>query len=283
MADPCPRPSFGNPVAHFLRPPGSTFIVGSFRVTATFGQVDADHPAKNPDGTRGHQGVDIGDGKPGGEPILAMADGTVALAKFLGKALVVRINHDEQFPGYQSGYAHLATKDVDKDDLVTRGMRIGTLGKSGATKFHLHIGMKLNGKEVDCWPLLEQNQETDMLKGTLIRRIVNQQATAVGDGTRLRPSPGTAETPLTTYAKGTIFIPDFLVEGGVAMGSRRWYGGWGPTTRGMEFGYISETVLNPLTLIEAAVPVSDEFEPDEDAFGMDSELPFEDPLDPGEP
>ena len=266
-----PRPSFGNPVAGFIRPPGSPFIFGSFRVTATFGQIDADHPALNPDGTHGHQGVDIGNGEPGGEPILAMADGQVSMAQFLGDARVVRIKHP-QFRGYESGYAHLATMDVRKDAIVKRGDRIGTLGKSGATQFHLHIGMKLDRREVDSWPLLEQNQEIDMLKGTLIKRIHNAQTTTSGDGTRFRPSPGTAEPPLTQYPKDTAFTPDFLVEGGLALGSKRWYGGWGITPRGTEFGYISEMVLNPLAPIEVGVPVDDESSADAEAITVDPDM-----------
>ena len=114
--------------------------------------------------------------------------------------------------------------------------------------------MKLNRKEIDSWPLLEQNQEVDMLKGTLIGRIVNQQATTFGTGSRFRPSPGTAEAPLATFDAGVVFVPDFLVEGGLAMGSRRWYGCWAQTPRGTEFGYLSETVLGPLVPIGVGGP-----------------------------
>jgi murein DD-endopeptidase MepM/ murein hydrolase activator NlpD len=236
-----PRPSFGNPVDGLINPFG-TPAGGGFRVTARFGQIDADHSTP-------HQGVDIGNGACFA-PILAMADGRVTMARKLGNANVVRIAHP-QFPGYESGYAHLDAIEVELNSPVERGDRIGTLGKTGATACHLHMGMKLDGVEIDGWPLLEQNQETDMLKGTLISRIVNRQTTMVGDGTRLRPSPGTAEPPLAAYAAGVVFVPDFLVEGGLANGSRRWYGGWGTTERGTEFGYISESVLTPLTPIEA--------------------------------
>jgi hypothetical protein len=112
--------------------------------------------------------------------------------------------------------------------------------------------MKLHGVEVDSWPLLEQNQETDMLKGSLISRIVNQQTTTFGSGTRLRPSPGTAEPALAEFDAGVVFMPDFLVEGELVNGSKRWYGCWATTPRGTEFGYFSETVLGPLTPIQTA-------------------------------
>lgn len=232
---------FGNPVAGRIRPPGSPLKRGSFRVTSTF----AEHVASG----RG-EGVDIGNGRCGA-PVLAIADGKVTMAGPLGAAIVVRIRHP-QFPGHESGYAHLATirAGLKVGDRVKRGDQIGTLGKSGAAACHLHLGLKLNGVEVDSWPLLDQNQEGEMLKGTHVRRIVNRQAKMIGDGTRLRPTPGTADPPLAQYDTGVVFVPDFVVKGGMANGSRRWYGGWAKTKRGIEFGYISETVLTPLERIE---------------------------------
>lgn len=233
---------FGNPVGGRIRPPGSPLITGSFRVTSSF----AEHVASG----RG-EGVDIGNGRCG-DAVVAIADGRVTMAQLLGTAKVVRIAHP-QFPGHESGYAHLATIEasVVVGRLVRRGDRIGTLGMTGATACHLHLGLKRNGVEIDSWPLLDQNRETDMLKGTLVRRIVNRQTKTLGNGTRLRPSPGTVEPPLAEFAAGTVFIPDFLVDGGLANGSRRWLGGWAATKRGTEFGYISETVLTPLSRIEA--------------------------------
>lgn len=232
---------FGNPVRGRIRPPGSSVIVGSFRVTSTF----EEHVASG----RG-EGTDIGNGRCGA-PILAIADGEVTLAGMLGQAKVVRIAH-AQLPGHESGYAHLDSiaRGIKVGKKVKRGDRIGTLGKTGADACHLHLGLKLNGVEIPSWPLLEQNLGAGMLKGTLVRPIVNRQAKTLGDGTRLRPSPGTADTPLAEYAAGVEFVPNFLVKGGLANGSRRWYGGWARTARGTEFGYISETVLGQLRRIE---------------------------------
>ena len=85
-----------------------------------------------------------------------------------------------------------------------------------------------------------------MLRGTLVRRIVNRQTKVRGNGTRFRPSPGTADAPLAEFAAGIVFVPDFLVEGGMANGSRRWFGGWATPERGTEFGYISESLLGQL-------------------------------------
>jgi len=141
-------PAYGNPVVGYIRPPGSPLSVGSFRVTSTF----AEHVASG----RG-PGVDLGDGQCGA-PVFALADGTVTLSGLLGTAKVVRILHAG---GYESGYAHLASilPAAAKGKLVKRGQQIGTLGATGASACHLHLGMKLNGVEVDSWPLLEQVQQ----------------------------------------------------------------------------------------------------------------------------
>jgi murein DD-endopeptidase MepM/ murein hydrolase activator NlpD len=234
---------FGNPVAGRIRPPRSRSIFGNFRVTSSF----ADH---EDDGRP--LGVDIGNGHCG-EPILAIADGVVTEAGFIGAALVVRIRHP-QFPGHVSGYAHLATIEpgIAKDLPVSRGDRIGTLGRTGATACHLHLGLKLNGQEIDSWPHLDQNTdlEAEMLKGQLIQRVVNRQTLVLANGTRFRRQPDTNEAPLAMYEAGRVFIPDFLVVGESVGGSARWLGGWANTPQGIEFGYMSETVLGPLTRFE---------------------------------
>jgi murein DD-endopeptidase MepM/ murein hydrolase activator NlpD len=232
---------FGNPVRGRIRPPGSPVIVGSFRVIFTLEQ----HLAAGRAG-----GTDIGNGKCGA-PVIAIADGHVTLADTIERSIIVRIKHPE-FPGHESGYAHLASfkKGLKVGDKVNRGDRIGTLGKTGTSECHLHFGLKLDGVEIPSWPLLEQNMEVDVLKGTLVRRIVNRKTKTLADGTRLRPSPGTADPPLAQLAADTEFVPDFLVEGQTANGSKRWYGGWVRTPRGREFGYISVTLLGQLRRIE---------------------------------
>jgi murein DD-endopeptidase MepM/ murein hydrolase activator NlpD len=240
------RISFGNPVAGRIRPPGSPFVVGIFRVTAKFGQIDNDHPTP-------HQGVDIGDGKPGGEPILAMADGTVSLAGLLGTAKVVRIRHPQfgEIEKIESGYAHLATIDVKLKQKVTRGQRIGTLGKTGATAFHLHLGVKRKGTEIDGWPLLEQNQEGEMLKGTNPVRVDNRRGLVLLDHTRFRSSPFIeAANVIREFRKDTVIAPDFIVDGGPANGSVKWYGVWGDTPNGKQFGYMHLTTIGQLEPIE---------------------------------
>ena len=142
-------PAFGNPVVGYIRPPGSGVLVGSFRVTSTF----AEHVASG----RG-PGVDIGDGQCGA-PVFAMHDGRVTLSGVLGGAKVVRIMASDGI--HESGYAHLASilPSAAVGKTVKRGQQIGTLGSTGATACHLHVGLKRSGVEVDSWPLLEQVQQ----------------------------------------------------------------------------------------------------------------------------
>lgn len=238
------RVSFGNPVVGPVRPPGSPKVVGSFRVTATFKQHIDGH--RNP-------GVDISNGR-SGDPILAMADGKVTKAGLMGAAKVVRILHDTFDDVLESGYAHLATIDVKVklDARVTRGQHIGTLGKTGADAFHLHLGLKRGKTEIDAWPLLDQNQETDMLKGANPKRLFNKKGLILGDNTRFRAGPSKADAILASYASDTEIAPDFIVDGDPIGGSAQWYGTWGNTDQGKEFGYIHVSTVGPLEPIEQA-------------------------------
>jgi murein DD-endopeptidase MepM/ murein hydrolase activator NlpD len=240
---------FGSPVKGRIRPPGSPFIDRSFRVTAAFDAIDDDHPTA-------HQGVDIGNGRCG-EPILAMADGRVSfIQRSNGNprvANIVRIQHEfEPQDDVESGYAHLATisAGIAVGVSVSRGRVIGTLGNTGARLCHLHLGLKINRKEVDSWPHLEQNQEGEMLKGTNPQRLFNRKGIILGDNTRFRADPSTSSPVLATYAQNTEIAPDFIVDGETVSGSARWYATWGNTDDGKEFGYIHVTVVGPLAPIE---------------------------------
>ena len=249
------RISFGNPVKGPIRPLGSAFIKGNFRVTAKFDQIDDDHPTA-------HQGVDIGNGECGA-PILAMEDGQVSfIQRSDGNprvANIVRIQHEFE-PGddVESGYAHLATiaKEIVMGARVTRGQVIGTLGNTGARLCHLHLGLKINRHEVDGWPHLEQNQEEEMLKGANAERLVNKKGRILHDGTRFRAGPSTADRVITTYAADTEIMPDFRVDGAPVDGSPKWYATWGSTPNGTAFGYIHASLVDalaPIELVEAPI------------------------------
>ena len=144
-----------------------------------------------------------------------------------------------------------ATIEVKLRQKVVRGQRIGTLGKTGAKAFHLHLGMKHNGIEIDGWPLLDQNREAEMLQGTNPVRVDNRRGLVLLDHTRFRSSPFVLpENVLVEFPHDLEIVPAFVVDGGVANGSVKWYGAWGETPRGREFGYIHLTTVGPLEPIE---------------------------------
>jgi murein DD-endopeptidase MepM/ murein hydrolase activator NlpD len=57
----------------------------------------------------------------------------------------------------------MARYHVTVGQAVKRGQMIGVVGMSGADAPHLHWGVTLNGKEIDGWPLLDQNEVDDSM------------------------------------------------------------------------------------------------------------------------
>ena len=103
-----------------------------------------------------HKGLDLRGAA--GTPVLAMADGTVALAEelyFSGN--VVYIDHGL---GLFSIYAHLSAIDVSPGQQVSGGQVIGKVGSTGrATGPHLHLGCYALGMAVDPAPLMEAGKQ----------------------------------------------------------------------------------------------------------------------------
>ena len=96
---------------------------------------------------RPHNGIDIA--APRGTPVVAMAEGQVALANsdmFLtGKTVMINHGH-----GLTSIYIHMDRITVKRADLVSRGQQIGTVGMTGrATGPHLHWGVSLFNTKLD--------------------------------------------------------------------------------------------------------------------------------------
>jgi murein DD-endopeptidase MepM/ murein hydrolase activator NlpD len=99
-----------------------------------------------------HTGVDLGG--PAGTPILAAADGIVALATSdgIGYGNYVVIVHDG---GLTTLYGHLAVIGVKAGDQVHQGQPIGAEGSTGnSTGPHLHFEVRVNGQIVDPMPYL---------------------------------------------------------------------------------------------------------------------------------
>jgi len=94
-----------------------------------------------------HSGLDLI--APQGDPVLAVADGTVTdvVNSRKGKGNVVEITHAG---GYVSRYAHLADIKVSRGQQVKRGWRIASVGISGNSFApHLHFELLRDGELLD--------------------------------------------------------------------------------------------------------------------------------------
>lgn len=128
-----------------LGPPAHPLPAGkSFGVKRVFDRKPAEQP---------HMGIDYP--TPVGRPVLAMAAGTVRLARdmfYEGNA--VFIDHGG---GLISMYFHLADIDVKAGQTVAKGHRIGRVGSTGrATGPHLFFGIRWHDARIDPKYLLEE-------------------------------------------------------------------------------------------------------------------------------
>lgn len=255
---------FANPVDGIIAPheplsawPGAP----AYRVTASFGQIDANHPTP-------HQGMDVGNAQCGGT-IYSMYRGKIihAYVDPGNGANIVRMEHPDlaSFFGGQrvfTGVAHMPSLEATVGLWIEQRIAIGHVGKSGATACHCHVGLHIGGapqgnyivggQEIDIWPYLNQNTGgVDMIQGTNQTRLVGQQTTVKGNKTNFRPSPSTQLPALAQLDAGVGFIPDYSVDGeavGVAPNiSRRWFAGFAPVKGVPSLGYLHDSVVNPLT------------------------------------
>jgi murein DD-endopeptidase MepM/ murein hydrolase activator NlpD len=93
-----------------------------------------------------HSGLDIA--APAGTPVTAPAAGSVIeTGNYFFNGNTVFIDHGQ---GLVSMYNHLSRIEVQKGARVTRGQRIGAIGKTGrVTGAHLHWTVSLNNARVD--------------------------------------------------------------------------------------------------------------------------------------
>jgi murein DD-endopeptidase MepM/ murein hydrolase activator NlpD len=93
----------------------------------------------------------------GGTPVLAAADGTVAMVadQFFGGNAVF-VDHGD---GLLSMYMHLSRVDVTEGQALRRGERVGAVGSTGrATGPHLHFGLRWRGARIDPALLLGKTE-----------------------------------------------------------------------------------------------------------------------------
>jgi murein DD-endopeptidase MepM/ murein hydrolase activator NlpD len=95
---------------------------------------------------RPHPGMDIS--ARAGSSILATARGRVSFAgNRAGYGKTVELDHGF---GYRTRYAHAASINVKRGQLVERGDELGLVGKTGlATAPHLHYEVMINGRQVN--------------------------------------------------------------------------------------------------------------------------------------
>ncbi|MBB6482563.1 M23 family metallopeptidase [Spirochaeta isovalerica] len=103
-----------------------------------------------------------------GEPVFAPAEGKVVMARFrilTGNTVVI-----EHLPGVYTLYYHLDKMDVQIDKMVTRGEKIGVVGKTGlVTGAHLHWELRVSGIPVDPLrymevPLIDKREIMDIIE-----------------------------------------------------------------------------------------------------------------------
>jgi murein DD-endopeptidase MepM/ murein hydrolase activator NlpD len=100
-----------------------------------------------------HNGLDIAIAR--GTPVYAMADGYVRLAAdtFFYAGSNILIDHGQ---GLNSKYLHLSKMEVEVDQFVKKGQKIGEVGTTGrSTGPHLHWALQWFNKRVDPALLLK--------------------------------------------------------------------------------------------------------------------------------
>ncbi len=100
-----------------------------------------------------HGGTDIA--APGGTPILAAADGTVAVASYDadGYGFYIKLKHDDT---YSTIYGHCSALLVSAGQTVKQGQIIAKVGSTGySTGNHLHFEVIQNGVRVDALKFFE--------------------------------------------------------------------------------------------------------------------------------
>jgi murein DD-endopeptidase MepM/ murein hydrolase activator NlpD len=105
-------------------------------------------------GKRWHYGLDLA--APKGTPILASAPGVVIYVGngFAGYGKLIVIEHDEN---WATLYSHLNKFAVKEGDRVTRGQKIGEMGRTGrASGVHLHFEIRYNRQPVNPLMYLPQ-------------------------------------------------------------------------------------------------------------------------------
>jgi murein DD-endopeptidase MepM/ murein hydrolase activator NlpD len=110
---------------------------------------------------RAHEGIDIAARR--GTPVRASRSGHVIYAsnKISGYGNMVIVKHADN---YSTVYAHLSKFNVKKGQFVTRGQKLGAVGKTGrAYGYHLHFEIRRDRDPVNPLLYLQGQYATNIL------------------------------------------------------------------------------------------------------------------------
>ena len=99
-----------------------------------------------------HTGHDLAKSAAGGETVFAATDGVIKWAESAGDGGFGNLVYIQHSASLYTRYGHLAAITVQKDQTVSAGTPIGTVGKTGrATGPHLHFDISRTNNALD-WP-----------------------------------------------------------------------------------------------------------------------------------
>lgn len=200
---------FANPVPGYIHPRNWSRPAGNteFMVTRTC----AEHIQ-----TKQGCALDLGNKKCGAR-VTAVAPGRVFYV--YPTEGIVRIDHGtSEGSRWRSDYAHMRSIAVRVGQTVALGQFLGVVSDAHSpdiTNFsgcHLHFAIVKDGREVDPWPLLAQNQEDENMRVIgFVEHMVNEKA-SLAQNTNFRDSP-ISGNKLTTFPAGTVIIPTEKCKG----------------------------------------------------------------------
>ena len=139
--------------SHFAHPRDRHYITSQFWSKRVYMQYRFLKKKKVhlPNRIKTHAGIDLRGGT--GEPIFAMADGTINLAEPLFyEGNMIIIDHGNRFFSY---YMHMDGVMVKTGDRVRAGEQIGRVGSTGvSTASHLHVSCIIDGVQVNPLSIL---------------------------------------------------------------------------------------------------------------------------------
>jgi len=236
-------PPYPNPLTGVIHPKSWVRPAGNTEWKVTSDAYDHTHRA-----TPGPPALDISDGDPDSDSIMAMAAGVILETRLSDG--VVRLR---EASGWVHVYAHcLLPHIVRVGQAVTAGQIIGRVSNthpSGTLAPHLHLQLGLAEKWEDPWPLLAQNGDTVVIvtAQSFTSPSLRWKAPTTGTYTAYKID-GTAKS--TGLSAGSGADADYLGSISRTDGKQPSGGGWLHTINGAfaDMYIAASTVTTPLPL-----------------------------------